>query len=65
MIRIDAFAFYNCSSLLEITCLTTISLMVGMNVFGNIPSTGVLTVPAGSNTGLEDLVPEGWIVEYI
>ena len=65
MIRIDDLAFYNCSSLSEITCLTTISLMVGMNVFGNIPSTGVLKVPTGSNAYLKSYLPEGWIVEYI
>lgn len=64
IITISALAFYGCSSLQEITCLAT-PQTIGSYVFGNISSSGVLKVPAGSNTGLEDLVPEGWIVEYI
>lgn len=64
IITISDLAFYGCSSLQEITCLAT-PQAIGSYAFGNISSTGVLRVPAGSNTGLEDLVPKGWIVEYI
>lgn len=61
---IGDYAFYNCVSLQEITFLTT-QLEVGMYTFRNLPSSGVLKIPAGSNTGLESQVPEGWTVEYI
>lgn len=64
IITISDLAFYNCSSLSEITCLA-VQLKVGRNVFGNIPSTGVLKVPTGSNAYLKSYLPEGWIVEYI
>lgn len=63
MIRINSFAFCNCSSLSEITCLTTKPISVSPSAFTGA-SLGVLTVPAGSNTGLEDLL-SGWIVKYI
>lgn len=57
-------AFRDCVSLQEITLLTT-QLEVGMYAFRNLPLSGVLKVPAGSNTGLESYLPEGWTVEYI
>ena len=62
---INTYAFYNCVSLQEITCLATTQLEIEVNVFRNIPPTGILKVPAGSNTGLESQLPEGWTVEYI
>ena len=64
IITISDLAFYGCSSLQEITCLAT-PQAISSYVFGNISSTGVLKVPAGSNAYLKSYLPEGWIVEYI
>ena len=60
-------AFNSCSKLSEIICLGTEPITFGSdkNVFKNLPSNGVLRVPTGSNTGLENELPEGWTVEYI
>ena len=65
MAVIGDLAFRNCFSLALITCLATKSISVSPSAFRGASLSGVLTVPAGSNTGLENLVPEGWIVEYI
>lgn len=63
--NINGYAFGDCASLSEIICLGTEPITFDSNVFFNLPSNGVLKVPAGSNTGLESQVLEGWTVEYI
>ena len=65
MAVIGDLAFRNCFSLTLITCLATKSISVSLSAFRGASLSGVLTVPAGSNTGLESRVPGGWIVEYI
>ena len=65
MAVIGDLAFCNCFSLTSITCLATKPISVRLSAFRDVSLSGALIVPAGSNTGLESLVPEGWIVEYI
>ena len=52
-------AFLGCSSLTEITCLGTTAPTIGVNSFMNMPESGTLTYPCGSDysTWLEQL---GW-----
>lgn len=62
---IGSSVFSFCESLSEIICLGTEPIIFSSGIFNSLPSSGVLKIPAGSNTGLESQLPEGWTVEYI
>ena len=65
--KIKNTAFYNCSSLNEITCLaTTAPTLDVIDTFYNLPENGTLYVPQGSDysTWLSQL-PSGWTIQFI
>ena len=66
VVTVNSRSFQHCTSLAEITCLATTAPTLGNDVFNDIPSTGVLRVPTGSDysTWVAQL-PSGWTVEYI
>ena len=70
---IDSESFFDCRSLNEITCLSTTAPTLNGNVFMNLPESGTLTYPCGSDysawleqlrwkdTCNPDTPEEGWV----